>query len=49
MAGRLAGFQARRDYLQWLMTLDWATAGFSPADKRKLYRDNAVKAYRLGA
>lgn len=34
-------------YLQWLMTLDWATAGFSPADKRKLFRDNAIKAYRL--
>ena len=36
-------------YLQWLATLDWATAGFSPADKRKLFRDNAIKAYRLGA
>ena len=36
-------------YLQWLATLDWATAGFSPGDKRKLFRDNAVKAYRLGA
>jgi L-fuconolactonase len=36
-------------YLQWLSTLDWATAGFSPADKRKLFRDNAIKAYRLGA
>ena len=34
-------------YLQWLTTLDWATAGFSEADKRKLFRDNAVKAYRL--
>ena len=34
-------------YLQWLATLDLATAGFSPADKRKLFRDNAVKAYRL--
>ena len=34
-------------YLQWLATLDWATAGFSPADKRKLFRDNAVKTYRL--
>ena len=33
--------------LQWLATLDWATAGFSPADKRKLFRDNAVRAYRL--
>jgi L-fuconolactonase len=36
-------------YLQWLMTLDWATAGFSRTDKRKLFRDNAVKAYRLSA
>ena len=36
-------------YLQWLMTLDWVTAGFSPADKRKLFRDNAIKAYRLKA
>ena len=36
-------------YLQWLATLDLATAGFSPADKRKLFRDNAIKAYRLGA
>jgi L-fuconolactonase len=34
-------------YLQWLATLDWATATFSPADKRKLFRDNAVRAYRL--
>ncbi|MBV8795491.1 MAG: amidohydrolase family protein, partial [Hyphomicrobiales bacterium] len=34
-------------YLQWLATLDWATAAFSRADKRKLFRDNAVKAYRL--
>ena len=34
-------------YLQWLATLDFATAGFSPAEKRKLFRDNAVKAYRL--
>jgi len=34
-------------YLQWLTTLDWATSGFAPADKRKLFRDNAVRAYRL--
>jgi L-fuconolactonase len=34
-------------YLQWLAMLDWATSGFSPTDKRKLFRDNAVKAYRL--
>jgi L-fuconolactonase len=36
-------------YLQWLSTLDWVTTGFSAADKRKLFRDNAIKAYRLGA
>jgi len=34
-------------YLQWLATLDLATQGFSPVEKRKLFRDNAVKAYRL--
>jgi L-fuconolactonase len=33
-------------YLQWLATLEWAAAGFSPGDRRKLFRDNAVKAYR---
>ena len=36
-------------YLQWLATLDWATAGFSPSDKRKLFRDNAIRVYRLDA
>ena len=36
-------------YLQWLSTLDWATVGFSPEDKRKLFRGNAIKAYRLCA
>jgi L-fuconolactonase len=36
-------------YLQWLATLDWATTGLSAADKRKLFRDNAIKAYRLDA
>ena len=35
-------------YLQWLTTLDWATAGFSRADNRKLFRENAIKVYRLG-
>jgi L-fuconolactonase len=34
-------------YLQWIATLDWATRGFSPSEQRKLFRDNAVKAYRL--
>jgi L-fuconolactonase len=36
-------------YVQWLETLDWATARFSPAEKRKLFRDNAIKTYRLRA
>jgi L-fuconolactonase len=36
-------------YLKWLATLDWATTGLSAADKRKLFRDNAIKAYRLDA
>jgi len=34
-------------YPEWLETLDWATSGFSKDEKRKLFRDNAVKAYRL--
>jgi len=34
-------------YIPWLETLDWITASFSVADKRKLFRENAIKAYRL--
>ena len=34
-------------YSRWLETLDWATSDFSPSEKRKLFRDNTVKAYRL--
>ncbi len=34
-------------YLQWLATLEWATAGWTELDRRKLFRDNAVRAYRL--
>ena len=34
-------------YAQWIETLDWATSAMSPAEKRKLFRDNATKAYRL--
>jgi len=34
-------------YAQWIETLDWATSAMSPAEKRKLFRDNAIKAYRL--
>jgi len=36
-------------YTQWIEVLDWATSGCSPADKRKLFRDNAMRTYRLGA
>jgi len=34
-------------YQQWLATLEWATAGCSMAERRALFRDTAVKAYRL--
>jgi L-fuconolactonase len=34
-------------YGQWVETLEWASAGLSAADKRKLFRDNAIKVYRL--
>jgi predicted TIM-barrel fold metal-dependent hydrolase len=34
-------------YLQWVDTLDLATASMTPEEKRKLFRDNAIKAYRL--
>jgi L-fuconolactonase len=34
-------------YARWVEVLDWATEGMTPAEKRKLFRDNAVKAYRL--
>jgi L-fuconolactonase len=35
-------------FRQWIDVLDWATADLTPADKRKLFRDNARKLYRLG-
>ena len=34
-------------YVRWLETLDWATASLSPAEKRNLFRNNAIKVYRL--
>lgn len=34
-------------YLQWLTTLEWATSHFSPEERRKLFRDNARRVYRL--
>jgi len=34
-------------YTDWLGVLDWITEGSSAADKRKLFRDNSIRAYRL--
>ena len=34
-------------YTDWLEVLDWATAGCTAEEKRKLFRDNGIKAYRL--
>ena len=39
---RLAG-----DYLQWLVTLEQATADFSEGERRNLFADNARRIYRL--
>jgi len=35
------------DYLQWLTLLEAATTHFSAAERRKLFRDNAARVYRL--
>ncbi len=35
------------DYPRWVQTLDWAVAGASAEQRRKLFRDNAIKCYRL--
>jgi hypothetical protein len=35
--------------VSWLEALDWATSDFAPQEKRKLFRDNAIKACRLNA
>jgi L-fuconolactonase len=35
------------DYLQWLTTLEAAAAHFSRQERRKLFRDNAIRVYRL--
>jgi L-fuconolactonase len=35
-------------YTDWLEVLDWATEGCTREEKRKLFRDNGIKAYRLG-
>ena len=34
-------------YPQWVEIVDWVIAGASADEKRKLYRDNAIRAYRL--
>ena len=35
------------NYAQWLATLEWATAGCSAGEQRALFRETAIKAYRL--
>jgi L-fuconolactonase len=35
------------NYPEWVGIVDWITAGASAAEKRKLFRDNAVRFYRL--
>lgn len=34
-------------YTDWIGVLDWATEGVTAEEKRKLFRDNGIKAYRL--
>ena len=34
-------------FTKWIDVLDWVTAAMSSADKRKLFRANAIKTYRL--
>ncbi len=36
-------------YTDWLEILDWATQGCTAEEKRKLFRDNGIKAYRLNS
>ena len=35
------------EYPRWVTALDWALAGCSAVEKRKIFRDNAVRFYRL--
>lgn len=37
------------EYKTWLGVLDWATAGCTPGERRKLFRDNGIRSYRLGS
>ncbi len=34
-------------YPEWVEILDWITAGCSDAERRRLFRDNAIAFYRL--
>lgn len=34
-------------YGEWVAVLDWATEGCTAEERRKLFRDNAIRAYRL--
>ena len=34
-------------YPQWVEIVDWVIEGTTPAEKRKLFRDNAIRFYRL--
>ena len=34
-------------YAGWVEVLDWATAACTPAEKRKIFHDNAIRTYRL--
>ena len=35
-------------YPQWAEALEWALAGCTPAERSRLYRENALRIYRLG-
>ena len=34
-------------YPQWVEIVDWVIEGATPDEKRKLFRDNAIRVYRL--
>jgi L-fuconolactonase len=35
-------------YPEWIEIVDWVVEGATPEEKRKLFRDNAIRFYRLG-
>jgi len=35
------------DYPHWVETLAWAISNASPTQRQKLFRDNAIRFYRL--